>query len=160
MSKENNITLRPSRAEDLEFFFQFQLDEEAGHLAAFMPKEPGNKPAYMDKYSRLLKDPTVNMMTIMFGNDIAGSISKFEMKGDAEITYWIDRKFWNKGIASTALSVFLTKEKMRPIFARTAFDNFGSQKVLEKCGFVRIGRDRGFANARNAEIEEFIYKLA
>jgi len=49
---------------------------------------------------------------------------------------------------------------MRPIFGRTAFDNFASQKVLEKNGFVRIGKDKGFANARQAETEEFIYKLS
>jgi RimJ/RimL family protein N-acetyltransferase len=41
-----------------------------------------------------------------------------------------------------------------------AFDNQGSQKVLEKCGFVKIGTDKGFANARQAEIEEYIYKLS
>ena len=51
-------------------------------------------------------------------------------------------------------------ELTRPIFGRVAFDNFGSQKVLEKCGFVKIGLDKGFANARQTEIEEFIYKLS
>ena len=52
---------------------------------------------------------------------------------------------------------------MRPILGRVAFDNFGSQKVLEKCGFIKIGSDKGFANARQTDrqtdIEEFIYKL-
>ena len=50
-------------------------------------------------------------------------------------------------------------EQSRPIFGRVAFDNFASQKVLEKCGFEKIGKDIGFANARQTEIEEFIYKL-
>jgi [ribosomal protein S5]-alanine N-acetyltransferase len=54
----------------------------------------------------------------------------------------------------------LTIENTRPVFGRVAFDNFGSQKVLEKCGFVKIGTDKGFANARQTEIEEFIYRLA
>ncbi|MGI8469749.1 MAG: GNAT family N-acetyltransferase, partial [Pyrinomonadaceae bacterium] len=87
------------------------------------------------------------------------SIAKFEMEGDTEITYWIDRNFWGKGIATTALKNFLTIENTRPVFGRVAFDNLGSQKVLEKCGFVKIGTDKGFANARQTEIEEFIYKL-
>lgn len=88
-----------------------------------------------------------------------GSIAKFVINGDAEITYWVDRKFWGQGIATNALNEFLTVEKTRPIFGRVAFDNFGSQKVLEKCGFFKIGSDKGFANARQIEIEEFIYKL-
>ena len=50
-------------------------------------------------------------------------------------------------------------EYLRPLHGIVAFDNFGSQTVLEKCGFVRIGNDKGFANARNAEIEEFVFSV-
>jgi hypothetical protein len=32
--------------------------------------------------------------------------------------------------------------------------------VLAKNGFIKIGTDKGFANARQAEIEEYIYKLS
>jgi len=107
----------------------------------------------------LINDPTVNNQTIVIDNIIVGSITKFIMEGDTEITYWIDRKFWGQGIATKALKNFLYIETIRPIFGRVAFDNFGSQKVLEKCGFVKIGSDKGFSNARQMEIEEFIYKL-
>lgn len=81
------------------------------------------------------------------------------MEGVTEVTYWIDRKFWGNGIWTSALKNFLAIENTRLIFGRVAFDNIGSLKVLENCGFVKIGNDRGFANARKAEIEEFIYKL-
>ena len=57
------------------------------------------------------------------------------------------------------LIVFLETQYLRPLHGRVAFDNFGSQKVLEKCGFVRVGNEKGFANARNAEIGEYIYRL-
>ena len=82
------------------------------------------------------------------------------MEGDTEITYWFERKFWGQGIATTALNAFLKIELTRPIYGRVAFDNLGSQKVLEKCGFIKIGTDKGFANARQTEIEEFIYKIS
>lgn len=139
--------------------FQFQLDKEGGYLAAFMPKDPTDKSAYINKQIKLLDDPTVNNQTIIIDNVIAGSIGKFVMEGDAEITYWIDRKFWGQGIATKALKEFLKIETARPIFGRVAFDNFGSQKVLEKYGFIKTGTDKGFANAKQTEIEEFIYKL-
>ena len=100
------------------------------------------------------------MQTIIVDNIIVGSISKFEIEGDAEITYWIDKKYWGRGVGTHTLKEFLKSEVARPIFGRVAFDNFGSQKVLEKCGFVKIGTAKGFANARQAEIEEVIYKLA
>jgi len=154
-----DIKLRPTEITDLDTLFQFQLDKEGGYLAAFMPKDPTDKTAYINKYSKLLDDPTVNNQTIILDNTIVGSIAKFVIQGDTEITYWIDRKFWGQGIATTALSDFLKIEQARPIFGRVAFDNFGSQKVLEKCGFDKVGSDKGFANARQTEIEEFIYKL-
>ncbi|WP_312296764.1 GNAT family N-acetyltransferase [Chryseobacterium sp.] len=153
------IQLRPTTVADLDVLFEFQLDPEGRHLAAFMSQDSTNKEAYLAKYTRLLDDPTVNNQTIMADSVIAGSIAKFIMEGDAEITYWIDREFWGKGIATTALKDFLKTETTRPIFGRVAFDNFGSQKVLEKNGFVKIGTDSGFANARQTEIKELIYRL-
>ena len=154
-----NITLIVTEKEDLNAFFQFQIDKEAIYLAAFTPKDPNDKTAYIEKYTKFLTDPTINMRTIKLDDEIVGSISKFVLENDAEITYWIDRKFWGQGIATNALQKFLTTERIRPIFGRVAFDNFGSQKVLEKCGFIKIGTDKGFANARQKEIEEYIYKL-
>ncbi|MDN3692368.1 GNAT family N-acetyltransferase [Chryseobacterium tructae] len=153
------IELRPTTIADLDTLFQFQLDDEGRHLAAFTSQESTNKEAYLAKYTRLLNDPTINNQTIIVDAVIAGSIAKFIMEGDTEITYWIDRNFWGKGVATKALKAFLTLETSRPIFGRVAFDNLGSQKVLENCGFVRIGTDKGFANARQTEIEEFIYRL-
>ena len=153
------ITLTQTKQEELNIFFQFQLDKEANHLAAFTSKNPYDKTAYIEKYSKHLADPTINMQTIKVDDVISGSIAKFMTEGDAEITYWIDKKHWGKGVATTAVSLFLTFETTRPVYARTAFDNIGSQKVLEKAGFIKVGTDKGFANARGKEIEEFIYKL-
>lgn len=155
----HQIQLQPTTIEDLERLFLFQLDEEANFLAAFTPKDPADKAAYLEKYTKHLANPTINNQTIWLDGVIIGSIAKFVIEGDTEITYWIDRSHWGKGIATEALQQFLSIETTRPIFARVAFDNSGSQKVLEKAGFTRIGQDKGFANARNAEIEEYIYKL-
>jgi len=156
---QHEIKLRPTKVADLDILYQFQIDDEACHLAAFTSKESADKDAYLAKYTRLLNDPTVNNQTIFADTVIAGSIAKFVMEDDAEITYWIDKAFWGKGVATTALKDFLKIETTRPIFGRVAFDNTGSQKVLEKCGFLKIGSDKGFANARQTEIEEFIYRL-
>lgn len=140
--------------------FKFQRDKEGRYLAAFMSKDSISKDAYITKYTKLLNDPTVNNQTIILDNTIiVGSIAKFVIKGETEITYWIDRKFWGVGIATKALMELLEIETVRPLFGRVAFGNFGSQKVLKKCGFNKIGTDKGFSNARQIEIEEYIYKL-
>lgn len=157
--RKSIITLAKTEKNDLNAFFQFQLDNESNYLAAFTSKDPNDKAAYLEKYTKHLADPDIHMRTIKVNGLIVGSIAKFIMDNEAGITYWIDRKFWGRGIATTALNEFLKIEQARPIYGRVAFDNYGSQKVLEKCGFVKIGQDKGYANARQAEIEEFIYKL-
>ena len=153
------LRLCPSKPEDLEQFFKFQVDPIACNIAAFTAKDPTDKEAYMQKYAPLLSDPTIHMKTIFYNDQVVGSISKFEIEGEAEITYWINRQYWGQGIATKALELFFTQEKMRPIFGRTAFDNIGSQKVLLNNGFIKTGSDTGFANARQAEIVEFVYRL-
>lgn len=46
-----DIKLRPTEISDLNDLFQFQLDKEGRYLAAFMPKDPTDKSAYLNKQS-------------------------------------------------------------------------------------------------------------
>jgi RimJ/RimL family protein N-acetyltransferase len=154
------IELIKSENEHLDILYKFQTDKEANYLAAFTAKDPNDKSAYVAKYSKLLADPTINNRTILVNGQVAGSIAKFLIQNDAEITYWIAKEFWGKGIASKALNLFLEIEQTRPLFARAAFDNYRSQKVLENNNFEKVGSDSGFAEARQEEIVEFIYKLS
>jgi len=154
-----DISLRQSIASDLEVFFLNQEDEEANQMAAFTSKNPNDKEAYISKWLRLMKDDTVHMKTILFENEVIGCVVKFLMGDEAEITYAINKAHWGKGITTKALQAFLEIEPTRPIFGRTAFDNIGSQKVLERAGFKKIGQEVSFANARGKEIEEYIYRL-
>jgi [ribosomal protein S5]-alanine N-acetyltransferase len=151
--------LRKTEEEDIEVFFENQADDEAVFMAAFTSKDPKDKEAYVSKWKRLMYDPSVHMQTIMLGDKIAGTVVKFEMGGDAEITYALNKEYWGKGIATKALKEFLLLEKKRPIYGHAAADNLGSVRVLEKCSFKFIRKKVSFANARGKEIEEVIYWL-
>ncbi len=104
--QNKQLKLRQTEIPDLELFFQFQLDKEAIYLAAFTSKDPADKEAYLEKYTKHLNDPAINMQTILLGETIAGSIAKFVMEGDTEITYWIDRNFWGKELQQQHLKSF------------------------------------------------------
>ena len=43
--------------------------------------------------------------------------------------------------------------------ARAAADNTASIALLTRLGYVEVGRDRGYANARGEEIEEIAFVL-
>ncbi len=95
-----NIQLRNSIESDLEIFFYNQTDEEANHMAAFTPKDPFDKVAYLEKWSKLLKDETINMQSILLEDEVVGCVVKFVMEGNAEITYAVSKSCWGKGITT------------------------------------------------------------
>ena len=153
------VSLRPVQPEDLDIYFENNRDPEAVQMAAFTAKDPDDREAFDAHWARIMASETVIIRTIEYGGRVAGSILKYEMEGDAEVSYWIGREFWGKGIATAALRQFIEELAVRPLYGRAAYDNLGSMRVLEKCGFERAGTDRYFANARDEEIEEIVYIL-
>jgi RimJ/RimL family protein N-acetyltransferase len=96
---------------------------------------------------------------ILVDDEVTGTIGSWGNPGDREVTYWIGRSYWGRGIATAALDAFLTVERSRPLRARVASDNIASRRVLEKCDFRVIATERGLAGARSAEIEELVLRL-
>jgi RimJ/RimL family protein N-acetyltransferase len=156
----DDFLLRDVTQDDLPIFFEHQLDPEANHMAAFTAKDPSDREAFDAHWKRILADPTVIIKTILVRGEVVGSVLSYEDEGHPEVSYWIGKQYWGKGIASRALVEFLVHgNTQRPMYARVAKDNLGSRRILEKCGFAVIGETRGFANARNAEIEELLLEL-
>jgi RimJ/RimL family protein N-acetyltransferase len=156
----SDMLLRDVMRSDLPIFFDQQLDPDANHRAAFTAKDPSDRDAFLAHWSRILGDETITIQTILFDGQVAGSVLSYvDEDGQREVSYWIGKPYWGKGVATRALSAFLKHIEVRPLYARAAKDNIGSLRVLEKCGFARIGEDKGFANARSEEIAEFILRL-
>jgi RimJ/RimL family protein N-acetyltransferase len=88
-----------------------------------------------------------------------GSAAVYGEPGEREVTYWIDRAYWGRGIATAALRDLLAEVPERPLHARAAADNAGSRRVLEKCGFRVTGNDRGYAHARGEDTDEVVLTL-
>ena len=154
------IQLRDVIQGDLPIFFNHQLDPLANYMAAFTAENPADQQAFNAHWQKILSDDTITIKTILYTKEVAGHIASFQRFGQPEITYWIGKAYWGKGIATQALSIFLTHHsQQRPLHARVAKDNIASIRVLEKCGFTITGQDKGFANARNQEIEELILTL-
>lgn len=154
------IMLREVRDDDLPIFFEQQLDPEANHMAAFTTENPADREAFAAHWARIRGDERITNRTILFQGQVAGHVASFERLGEPEITYWLGKDYWGQGIATRALLAFLAIVTVRPLYARAAKDHRASLRVLEKCGFIITGEDRGFANARGAEVEEYILTLS
>ena len=157
---DSDFSLREVLEADLPIFFADEQDADARAMAAFTSRDPGDREAFMAQWHRVLANPTGVARTILVDGEVAGSVRSFRLDGRPEVTYWLGKQYWGKGLATRALADFLAHaDAARPIYARAAKDNIGSLRVLEKCGFRIIGEDRGFANARGREIEEFLLQL-
>lgn len=160
MENTSSIVLREVMMSDLPIFFDQQLDPEANWMAAFTRKDPADRDAFMAHWTKILQDEAITIQTILFKGSVAGSVLSYVDEDEhLEVSYWIGKPYWGKGIATRALSAFLEHSKVRPLYARAAKDNIGSLRVLEKCGFTRISEGRGFSEARGEEVEEFLLRL-
>jgi RimJ/RimL family protein N-acetyltransferase len=154
-----NVSLRPLEDRDLDTLFQQWTDPDSIRMAAFTAEDQTDRSAFLERTSRLRADTGVLHLVIDVDGEAAGTIGFFRIDDQPEVTYWVDRTRWGKGIASAALRILLDEIAERPLYARAASDNVGSLRVLEKAGFRRVGSDRGFAAGRGEEIEETILRL-
>ncbi|MFB6958218.1 GNAT family N-acetyltransferase [Streptomyces sp. NPDC056309] len=154
------VSLREVRDDDLPVFYVHSNDPEGIRMAAFTAKDPSDRTHFEAHWARIRQDPSVIMRTVVGeGDEIVGHAAVFGPTEEREVTYWIGREYWGRGAATAALQELLSIVQERPLRARAAADNGGSIRVLEKCGFVVVGIERGFANARGQEIDEVVLTL-
>lgn len=160
MVEPHVVTLRATRAGDLDELFRIQLDPDANFMAAFTAEDPSDRAAFDAHWERLFSRDDVDARTVRCDGRIVGRVGRWidAETGMPEVTYWIDREHWGRGIATRAMRLFLDTQP-RPLRARAAADNAASVALLGKLGFIEVGRDRGFANARGEEIEEIEFVL-
>lgn len=156
-----NVSLREVQDGDLIVFYAHSNDPHGVRMAAFTADDPSDRARFDAHWARVRQDPAVVVRTVAGESDEAvGHVAVFGPPEEREVTYWIGREHWGRGVATAALRQLLDAVPERPLHARTAADNGGSIRVLEKCGFVVTGHERGFANARGEEIDEAVLTLA
>jgi RimJ/RimL family protein N-acetyltransferase len=89
----------------------------------------------------------------------AGTAAAFTVEGDREVSFWIARHAWGRGVATTALRQLVSREPIRPLFARAAAHNAGSIAVLERVGFTEVSRNVAYAPGLGREIEEIVFTM-
>lgn len=153
------IRLRPVRDADLDTIYDQMRDPVAVRMAAFTAEDPDDRAAFDAHLRRLRTTPSIHLRAVTADGALAGTVASFEVGADTEITYWIDRSWWGRGIATAAVQLLLENLPVRPVTARAASDNAGSLAVLRKAGFRKVGTEVAFATARGREIEETVLRL-
>ena len=136
---------------DLPVFYEHQRDREAAAMAAFPPRE---RDAFMAHWAKTLANDSALTWTVVSDGAVAGNIGCWEDDGRRLVGYWIGREFWGRGLATQALAELLNVVDARPLHAYVAMSNVASIRVLEKCGFVKVGEHAG-----DDAIEELLLEL-
>ena len=129
--------LRPLTPADLPALFEHQRDPVAAEMAAFPPRD---REAFDAHWAKVLANDTVIARAVLHDGVLVGSAVSFVQNGDRQVSYWIAREHWGRGIATRALNLLLEEIAERPLWAYVARHNAGSLRVLEKCGFVLRGK--------------------
>lgn len=153
------ITLRDIHDSDLPVFWEHLSDPAAQHVAAVTRPYHYDRALFEAHWARVRADPGVLARTVLADEEVVGSAALYGPPEEREVTYWIGRAHWGRGIATAALTALLDLAPTRPVHARAAADNAGSIRVLQKCGFEITGRSTVYADSRAAEIPEVILIL-
>src|SRR5919205_4144220 len=118
------VVLREVHDSDLPVFYRQMNDPESLRMAAFTPEDPADRDAFDDRWKRIRATSVVR--TVLVDGDVVGSVAVYGEPGEREVTYWVDRAYWGRGIATAALRELVTQVPERPLYARAAADNAGS----------------------------------
>ncbi|MFI0422588.1 GNAT family N-acetyltransferase [Spongiactinospora sp. 9N601] len=137
-TESEGVRLRAVRRGDLKAFLAQEHDPEAVRRARFAPRPEA---AFMTHWTeRILADPAVLVRTIAVDGEPGGHVISWWDDERRFIGYWLGRSYWGRGIGTTALTLFLNEEPVRPLYADPFAGNTASVRLLERLGFLRQGR--------------------
>lgn len=159
MGHVGHIELRDLDDDDLDAIFEMMRDRTAVEMAAFTAADPDDRDAFDAWIARERAASEVATYVVTENGGFAGTAALFSVEGDREVTYWIARHAWGRGVATEALRILVSREAERPLFARVAAHNAASLAVLTKVGFTEVSRDIDFAPGLGREVEEIVLVL-
>ncbi len=159
MGHVGHIELRDLDDDDLDAIFEMMRDPAAVEMAAFTAADPDDRVAFDAWMARERTASEVATYVVTENGGFAGTAALFSVEGDREVTYWIARHAWGRGVATEALRILVSREAERPLFARVAAHNAASLAVLTKVGFTELSRDIDFAPGVGRAVEEIVLVL-
>nr|XP_004247574.1 uncharacterized protein LOC101247959 [Solanum lycopersicum] len=166
-NKEDDIiSLRLLDLTDVDDFMEWFTDENVNKFCScdtsFISKEDAMQ------YIADVVIPHPWYRAICLNDKPIGSISVSSFHGSdicrGEIGYELSSKYWGKGIATMAVkmvasTIFVDWPHLARLEGVVAVDNIGSQRVLEKAGFIKEGVLRKYYLVKGKPIDIVMFSL-
>lgn len=143
--RRDEVTLRPVVPADIATLFAYQDAVIASTLAAFPSQD---REAFTARWERILADAAIEKRAIAMNGAVVGAVVCFDVLGERHLGYWLDRSLWDHGVATNALTLFLSEILTRPLNAEVAACNAAARRVVEACGFMLVSADERLSNLR------------
>ena len=120
-------------------FYKKEIDDAMVNF--WLPKTLANPEAYKwyTNWEVILKSANMSVGGIGFNGEPNG-------KGEAETGYMINQQQQNKGYATEALQLLsgwaFAQKNIKVIIVLTYMDNLPSMRILHKCGFEEVEKDK------------------
>jgi RimJ/RimL family protein N-acetyltransferase len=129
--------LRAVAPTDLDALYEQQADPESSAMAGVPSRD---REAFEEQMRGILANDQNLIRVIDVDGEAAGSVLSWPSEGRRYVGYRVAREFWGRGLATAALAELLGELQERPLHALVSTENVASIRVLEKCGFVEVGR--------------------
>jgi RimJ/RimL family protein N-acetyltransferase len=175
--KPENITLeterlilRPLSEQDSEEVYENVKEYDIARWTINIPHPYPKEEAirYIRQSMELIKKGKSYELAIRFNSskELAGVMALLNVEKEhrnAELGYWIAKKYWNKGIATEAASKILEfgfqELNLERICARCFHENEASRRVMEKIGMEHEGKFRHEIFKENEFIDMIYYGM-
>ena len=142
--------IRPLVESDATALLALHLENRA-FMAPFEPLRP-DAWYTLEQQRQIARNEDGGRFGIVDDDDLVGTISLSNVSHgffrSANVGYWVDERRNGRGLASRALAALVDHAfgelGLHRLEAGTLLDNFGSQRVLEKNAFERIGVARSY----------------
>jgi RimJ/RimL family protein N-acetyltransferase len=165
--KNTPIKIRPLTVEDMKSLVALANNKNiSDNLRDGFPHPYTKEDARKFILKNMEADP-VTIFAIDYKGNHAGNIG-LHLQSDvyrksAELGYFVGEPFWNKGIATAAISLIVDygfeKLGLKRIFASAYDYNIVSQRVLEKAGFSFEGIGRKAVFKLGKFLDEYRYAI-
>lgn len=163
MVRTQRLILRRWLESDAESLYKYASEPEVSRHALW----PIHTSVEMSKWvidNVFIPNPDTYAIVLRSTQEVIGCIGLVPLgeehydieRNEREIGYWIGLPYWNQGLTSEALNGFIkylsSQDKADSLLITTDASNIASQRVAEKCGFVR------FDNFDFGEIPTYAYR--
>lgn len=162
--QEHPISLKTLTIKDLNDFMEWASSEE---VTKWLLWNQYTSRADAEVFFREVVEQHPWFKAICLGDKVIGSVTLDQRKGahscTAELGYVIARKYWGKGLGTRAVHLAIQHAfkdlEIKRIEAYVDPTNIGSQRILEKNGFIKEGLLKNFILQKGALKDRFIYAL-